>query len=43
MMREWLHEQLDRETDPSTPPWLTVRMWLTVIALACSITALVMS
>jgi hypothetical protein len=39
-MREWISEQTARDSDPSTPPWLTVRMWLAVIGLACSVTAL---
>jgi hypothetical protein len=32
-----------RESDPATPPWLTVRFWLAVVALAVSVTALVMA
>jgi hypothetical protein len=32
-----------REMDPATPPWLTVRMWLTLLGLIMSIIALVMA
>jgi hypothetical protein len=39
-MREWISEQAARDSDPSTPPWLTVRMWLAVVGLACSVAAL---
>jgi hypothetical protein len=42
-MAEWLTAQLARDSDPATPPWLTVRMWLTVTALACSVAALCMA
>lgn len=38
-----VRKQMDRELDPATPPWLTVRMYLTVAALACSVTALCLS
>jgi hypothetical protein len=41
-IREWISAQIDRDSDPATPPWLTVRMWLAVIGLACSVTALCM-
>ncbi len=39
-MREWLTAQIERDSDPATPPWLTVRMWLTVMALIISAVAI---
>ena len=39
-MREWIYAQIARDSDPSTPPWLTIRMWLAVLALTCSLVAL---
>jgi hypothetical protein len=33
---------LEREVDPSTPPWLTVRFYVALATIACSITALVL-
>ena len=39
-IRQWIAAQAARDTDPSTPPWLTLRMWLAVIGLACSVAAL---
>ena len=42
-MAEWLSRQMRRESDPATPPWLTVRFWLSVVALACLVAALIMA
>lgn len=38
-----VRKQMAREFDPATPPWLTVRFWLSVTALACSVAALTMA
>jgi hypothetical protein len=34
---------LDREMNPATPPWLTIRFWLTIVGLVISIVALAMT
>ena len=38
-MRDWI----TRELNPGTPPWLTVRFWLTLAAVAASITAVILA
>ncbi len=42
-MPEWLTAQIERDSDPATPPWLTVRMWMAVMALIISVVALCLS
>jgi len=38
-MGEWM----ERQTDPSTPPWRTVRFYMALAALALSIAAIVLT
>ncbi len=35
-MIEWWRNQLDRDSDISTPPWLTIRFWLACASLICA-------
>ena len=38
-----VRELIERESDPTVPPWTTVRFWLGLVGLAVSVVALVLA
>ena len=42
-MPEWLATQLERDMNPSTPPWVTVRFYLGLAGLLISVAALILA